>query len=301
MSTRHTLGSIKNIMSTFRIGTVERIDFTPINKKPGFGENVDDVVMSAFVHFSDPILGDDNCYNYTSDSYLRDNNFWDTISYDQPYRLQVSYNEYWICLKNKKPVRYTMMNIHQVVENGRYLENLIEEQNNKIKELEKKIDNMNQVIRQLIGGLYCQNTQECVLETHLRVLDGETSSSKPTEQDTHKWDHWPTTRQGDDCERRIEQLENSMRFMLPFENPRHAHISPFFNCEEQDSYLLMRKYENNNMDCYNDSTSSHSSMPDLVNDYSSVSTHSSMPDLLDMDSDDSNNRIKNSWELCGNE
>ena len=250
MSTRHTLGSIKNIMSTFRIGTVERIDFTPINKKPGFGENIDDVVMSAFVHFSDPILGDDNCYNYTSDSYLRDNNFWDTISYDQPYRLQVSYNEYWICLKNKKPVRYTMMNIHQVVENGRYLENLIEEQNNKIKELEKKIDNMNQVIRQLIGGLYCQNTQECVLETHLRVLDGETSSSKPT---------------------------------------------------EQDSYLLMRKYENNNMDCYNDSTSSHSSMPDLVHDYSSVSTHSSMPDLLDMDSDDSNNRIKNSWELCGNE
>ena len=110
---------------------------------------------------------------------------------------------------------------------------------------------MNQVIRQLIGGLYCQNTQECVLETHLRVLDGETSSSKPTEQDTHKWDHWPTTRQGDDC--------------------------------------------------YNDSTSSHSSMPDLVHDYSSVSTHSSMPDLLDMDSDDSNNRIKNSWELCGNE
>jgi hypothetical protein len=77
MSTLHTVASIKNIMSSYRIGTVERVDFTPINKKPGFGENVDEIVMSAFVHFSDPLLGYDNCYNYMSDSYLGNNDFWD--------------------------------------------------------------------------------------------------------------------------------------------------------------------------------------------------------------------------------
>jgi len=65
----------------------------------------------------------------------------------------------------------------------------------------------------------------------------------------------------------------------------------------------MRKYENNHMDCDNDSISSHSSMPGLVDDDSSVSTHSSMPDLMDIisvDSQESCERIRNSYELCGN-
>ena len=300
MSTHHTEGSIKNIMSSYRIGTVERVDFTQINKKPGFGENVDDVVMSAFVHFSDPLLGGDNCYNYMSDSYLGDNKFWDTISANQPYKLQIDRTEYWICLKNKNPVRYTMMNIHQVVENSRHLENLVEEQKNKIQKLEEKINNMDQVIYQFVGGLFCQRTQEGVLENYLRVLDGKGFSLKPLPEDTHKWGNWPTTRQGDLCEKRIEKLEHGMRSMLQFENPRYARIKPFLDSEEQDSYLLMRKHEHNNMDCDNDSISSHSSMPDLVDDDSSVSTHSSMPDLIDIDSVDSNNRIKNTYELCGN-
>jgi hypothetical protein len=291
MSTLHTVASIKNIMSSYKIGTVERVDFTPINKKPGFGENVDEVVMSAFVHFSDPLLGYDNCYNYMSDSYLGNNDFWDDIASNQPYKLQISRTEYWICLKNKNPVQYTMMNIHQVVENSRHLEKLVEEQNNKIQKLEEKIDNMDSVIKQFVGGLYCQRTQQGILENFLRVLDGEGFSQEPLPEDTHNWTHWPTTRQGDDCEKRIEKLEDTMRIMLQFENPRHARITPIFDCEEQDSYLLMRKHENSTMDCDNDC------------DNYSISTTSSMPDLMDINSvssDESCERIRNSYELCGN-
>jgi hypothetical protein len=292
MSTLHTVASIKNIMSSYRIGTVERVDFTPINKKPGFGENVDEIVMSAFVHFSDPLLGYDNCYNYMSDSYLGNNDFWDDMTCNQPYKLQISPNEYWICLKNKNPVQYTMMNIHQVVENSRHLENLVEEQKNKIQELEKKMDNMNEVIRQFVGGLYCQRTQQGILENFLRVLDGEGFSSKPLPEDTHNWSQWPTTRQGDDCEKRISELEVYMRDVTrdicQFKNPRHASIAPIFDCEEQDSYLLMRKYENSTMDCDNDC------------DNYSISTTSSMPDLMEIHSVDSDNRIRNSYEICGN-
>ncbi len=307
MSTHHTVASIKHIMSSYQIGTVERVDFTPINKKPGFGENVDEIVMSAFVHFSDPLLGYDNCYNYTSDSYLGNNDFWDDIACNQPYKLQVTRNEYWICLQNKNPVQYTMMNIHQVVENSRHLEKLLEEQNNKIKKLEEKMDNMDSVIKQLVGGLFCQSTQERSLDTHLGVLDGEDFSSKQMLENTHNWSHWPTTRQGDDCEKRISELEVYMRDVTrdicQFKYPRQLGVSPLFDCEEQDSYLLMRKYENNHMDCDNDSISSHSSMPGLVDDDSSVSTHSSMPDLMDIisvDSQESCERIRNSYELCGN-
>ena len=295
MSTRHTEKTIKNIMSSYRIGTVERVDFTPINKKPGFGENVDQVVMSAFVHFSDPLLGLDNCYNYMSDSYLGNNDFWDDISANQPYKLQIARNEYWICLKNKNPVQYTMMNIHQVVENSRHLEKLVEEQKNKIQKLEEKMDNMDKVIVQLIGGLFCQSTQQGVLDNHLRVLDGEGFSQEELPENTHNWSHWPTTRQGDDCEKRISELEVYMRDVTRdisrLKYPYHASIAPMFDCEEQDSYLLMRKHENGTMDCDNDC------------DNYSISTTSSMPDLMDINSvnsDESCERIRNSYELCGN-
>jgi len=310
MSTLHTVESIKNIMSSYRIGTVERVDFTPINKKPGFGENVDEIVMSAFVHFSDPLLGYDNCYNYMSDSYLGNNDFWDDMTCNQPYKLQISRNEYWICLKNKNPVQYTMMNIHQVVENSRHLEKLVEEQNNKIQKLEEKIDNMDSVIKQLIGGLFCQSTQQGVLDNHLRVLDGEGFSQEELPENTHNWSHWPTTRQGDDCEKRISELEVYMRDVTrdicQFKNPRHASIAPIFDCEEQDSYLLMRKFKNNSkLEDDNDSISTHSSMPDLM-DINSVSTHSSMPDLEEMEKqyekhyENNYERIRNSYEICGN-
>ena len=301
MSTRHTEKTIKNIMSSYRIGTVERVDFTPINKKPGFGENVDEVVISAFVHFSDPALGLDNCYNYMSDSYLGVNDFWDAISANQPYKLQIARNEYWICLKNKNPVQYTMMNIHQVVENSRHLENLVEEQKNKIQKLERKMDNMNEVIRQFVGGLFCQRTQQGILENFLRVLDGDGFSSEPLPEDTHNWSQWPTTRQGDECEKRISDLERYMRDVTGdicrLKYPGETSISSNFNYEEQDSYLLMRKYENSVMDCDNDSISTHSSIPDLADDNS---THSSMPDLMEIQSVDSDKRIRNSYELCGN-
>lgn len=341
VSTRHTEASIKNIMSYYQIGTVERVDFTPINKQPGFGENVDDVVMSAFVHFSDPLLGGDNCYNYMSVAMLGFNDFWDTISANQPYKLQIARYEYWICLQNKNPVKRTMMNIHQVVENSRHLESLVEEQKNKIQKLEEKMANMDSVIKQLVGGLFCQSTQEGTLDTHLGVLDGEDLSSKTLPENTHNWGHWPTTRQGDECEKRISELEVYMRDVTGdiagFKYPGQTSISSNFNCEEQDSYLLMSKYENNHMDCDNDSISTHSSMPDLDDD-----SHSSMPGLIDCRNTDSSmasekwmeeqrillemdlshrlravegyttptadqeeqryeNRFRNSCEICGNE
>jgi hypothetical protein len=310
MSTLHTVASIKNIMSSYRIGTVERVDFTPINKKPGFGENVDEVVMSAFVHFSDPLLGGDNCYNYMSDSYLGNNDFWDDIACNQPYRLQISRDEYWICLNNKKPVQYTMMNIHQVVENSRHLENLVEKQNEEIKNLresietqENKFEGLHQVVYQLIGGLYNQSTQSGVIDVHLNNIGLPGASNT----NTSKWGIWPTTRQGDECERRLRELEHDIRDMLNL-NHSYAPVTPNFdeihyNTVDDDDY----DYDNESQETEvqisknlrdNDSISSHSSMPSLIecsalnddgdDDYDeiddeSVNSHSSMPSLIPFD------------------
>ena len=200
MSAAHDEASIKKILTFhFWIGRIGRIDFTPINKKPGFGENVDDVVKSAFIHFSEKIT--DTVYPLM----CRGREFWNTIEQDKPYKLQISPNEYWICLRNKNPVQRTMMNIHQVVENGRHLEKIVEDQSKKIEDLERKLDATNNVVYQLLGGLFNKSEQHNILQYHLDVLD-----CFPTNNfinDKSKWNICPTTRQGDDCEKRIESLE----------------------------------------------------------------------------------------------
>ena len=233
MSTIHTEDSIKEIMSAHSIGTVCRVDFTQINKKPGFSESVDDRVMSAFVHFSDPIIVEgDGCYNSDGswNSIGRDASWnsitlWNSICFNVPYRLQITPNEYWICLKNKNPIQRTMMNIHQVVENGRHLENLVEEQRimigeqrimleeqrimlenqqTQIAELTKTSKRVDEFLYQLVGGMFNQKTQAGILRYHLSMLGhGDGNRGCPDKSESI----WPTTRQGDDCEARIEKIE----------------------------------------------------------------------------------------------
>lgn len=142
MSVDHTEESVAYYMAQYGIGTVSHVDFTPINKKPGFGENVNEVVKSAFVHFSDPWFCSDKLYYFQCRTFMGNTKFWEIIASGIGYKLQVSDNEYWLCFKNKNPVQRTMMNIHQVVENGRYLEGLIEAQAKKIAELEDKLKTM---------------------------------------------------------------------------------------------------------------------------------------------------------------
>ena len=210
MSTRWTETTIRELMADGYIGTVAYVDFTPINKKPGFGENVDSVVKSAFVHFSEPVLRSDG--NYYFDSRVCDSckSFWSAIQRGEPINLHVSSKEYWICLKNKNPIQRTLMNIHQVVENGRYIENLVTAQAEEIKNLketierqEKTIDGLQKVVYQLIGGLYCQRTQSDIIHLYLDVLYGREPSDKPVKSSI-----WPTTRQGDENRDRIEKLEH---------------------------------------------------------------------------------------------
>jgi hypothetical protein len=110
----HTVQSVTNVMAHFNIGIVQYVDFTPINKKPGFYETFDAKYKSAFIHFVE-VPG-----------YQINTQFWTLIQeQEQGCKFTISPNEYWICLKNHTPIQRTMMNIHQVVENGRYLEDRI--------------------------------------------------------------------------------------------------------------------------------------------------------------------------------
>ena len=279
MAAHHDEESIINVMTNYGIGTVSHVDFTTVNKQPGFVENVDNYMKSAFVHFSDPMMSSsDNNYHYNSRRTLGNENFWNIVLYrDGPYKLQISLGEYWLCLENKNPVQRTLMNVHQIVENGRYLEKLIEEQSQTIKKLENKLEGLHNVVYQLIGGLFNHETQAGIMGLHLGFMGFNNCTS--IEHNTSKWDISPTTRQGNENERRIESLEQTVRDMLNYDYPE-AVFTPQEDDEEQDELLQKRKYEEID-DC-------------------SVSTHSSMPELEEA-SVDSEQRIRNSFELCGNE
>jgi uncharacterized coiled-coil protein SlyX len=205
--------SIRNIMAAYFIGTVSHVDFTPINPKPGFTETNEHLVISAFVHFSDPHVIHGRSYK----SHYSNVYFWDIIRSERAYKLMVSSDEFWICLKNKNPTQRTMMNIHQVVENCRHLESIVTEQAQEIKnlketvvEMSKKLDGVHRTIYQLVGGLYCQKSQSGMINIHKNQL-GFGYNNATTENDTHTSKHWPTTRQGDINTKRIENLEAKLK------------------------------------------------------------------------------------------
>jgi hypothetical protein len=211
-------------MFELRIGTVSRIDFVPINKKPGFVENFDDVYKSAFVHFYLPT--EDAPKNKHNHVYPRNKYIWDMIVAGEPCRIHVTPTEYWFIFCNHRPVPNTMMNIHQVVENGRHLEDLIEKQNKKleeqdatIKRLEAKLDGVHALVYQLIGGLFNHGNQRDILEEHTKCLFPDTKNEYTCDAlpEKNKWTIYPTTRQGDDCEKRVEELEQTVRDMLKFD------------------------------------------------------------------------------------
>jgi chromosome segregation ATPase len=85
----------------------------------------------------------------------------------------------------------------------------IAEQAKEMEEMKKKLEEVTNVVYQFIGGLYCQRTQGDMIDAALNELYGESSPPRDSKGDS-KWTIWPTTRQGDDCERRIEALEKKM-------------------------------------------------------------------------------------------
>jgi hypothetical protein len=136
---------IKDVIENSYIGKVSRIDFTPIGKGPGFKENYDDYsyVKSAFIHFE---------YHYHNEKSVE---IREKLSEGDSHRLYLNIyrhngdQEYWILLKATNPVKETMMNNHQIVDNCRFLEDKIAQQELTIIKMSKVIMVMNENIAKL--------------------------------------------------------------------------------------------------------------------------------------------------------
>lgn len=306
MSSFVTEEQVKNIFRNLSIGNVSRVDFIPIGKKPGFAEETDSHKKSMIVHFR--YLD----YSFMSGAKLEaiENQggygiFPRDLCLDWP---REKCSEYWLLLKAKNPIQETMMNNSQIVHNCRYLEKKVDEQADDISELkqkvadqahtiqqlETKLENVQDVVYQLLGGLFSHDSQSGRLNRHIDNLFGRNSSDNKY-TNSSKWGQYPTTRQGDSNENRIDALEAQMaaagELLYNMTNKEIEVYEP-----RRSQFCDFKYYEEDDDDEDEDDT--------LVTSSTSSSTdYDSMPELETIYS--SNSSIKkrriNSFELCGNE
>jgi hypothetical protein len=104
--------------------------------------------------------------------------------------------------------------------NTEVLLNLISEQKKVIDELQTKVtnteeqcDRVTRVVHQLLGGLFNQVSQSGTSINHVNMLVGHKSTG-----DEHNspdgWGIWPTTRQGDVLERKVNELADTVERLL---------------------------------------------------------------------------------------
>lgn len=120
------------------LGSVHYVDIVKIGQNPGFSQTTfdkDTAYFAAFVHIGDLKQTD-----------AANNIFYNFLERGEPYMHYVNYNEYWIILKNLQPIPRTFMNIHQVTDNCRRLEELVEGLESQVEELSDQRNLQDEVI-----------------------------------------------------------------------------------------------------------------------------------------------------------
>lgn len=148
---------IINMFHLLEVGYVTRVDIIPIkmsNKKYDYNKEYNSVFI--YIDF------------YTK--WLKEN---PTLFTYPSYRLWINDRKYWTLLKNKNPFPNTILNIHQIAENTRILEEKLETQMNIIKELKNKIFTLENInlhknfddISELVNDLTSENNMMCTINT----------------------------------------------------------------------------------------------------------------------------------------
>ncbi|MDA9072835.1 hypothetical protein N9K75_03080, partial [bacterium] len=306
---------VSRVFDEAGVGTVSRVDFTSIQKCAGFTEeHSDEEELSAFVHFKqlykNPLVG-------VILKHIQDEIPFRFFPHKTSAFGNGSKNEggmYWMLLPNLFPVPETRMNTSQIVENCRFLEKTVADQAERIVLLEKNLTNCVKVVYQMTGGMWCQKTQGSSIDRHLKHLYGEMDPFNPEteeDQDTSKWGIWPTTRQGDANETRIEELERKLaELTAPKVYPAYEAWRNEPNLAfdlDDDLRSIGSPLSISDIRAEDDDDAEDEDEQEV--DDNSEDTPSSLPGLIDIVSDGSeqsdgsraSKRVVNSYDLCGNE
>jgi hypothetical protein len=257
------------------IGVVSRVDFTAIGKRRGFMEPLfqhDHQFVSAFVHFDSFY---ENYYDAVNGYEVDISGLVQIIEDEaEPYEYYpYCTTGYWLLLKNRSPIPATFMNNHQIVDSGRILEErlngleyeffsheesanygqsrqkktikklkaMVESQQKTIEELLDQVNATQLVVNQLIGGLFNQHTQTGIQQLHLDILYER--KKRGNYENTSEWTSFPTTRQGDSNETRIELLEQCLGIKTTSEVELDTNASASDDSDDNDDC-----YDNENDD-----------------------------------------------------
>jgi len=215
------------------LGKVSRVDFAYLGQQPGFQESTCHYdFKTCFVHF-------DYFYDNQLVSQVMKFICDDNTSYK--YYISINPQAYWLLLRARTVIPKTDMNIHQVVENARYLETSVGEVTNKVDKLFYKLDlqqheheanmmdvsvlndkvhqqaeeieflktqlnDVKQVVYELLNEVFQKREQLEILDGHVKLLD----SHSPWNCDTL----WPTTSEGDENHERFQDLEKKLSTIL---------------------------------------------------------------------------------------
>jgi hypothetical protein len=118
---------------------------------------------------------------------------------------------------NKQAMRELRLISEVQVSSEERLELLDRERNihqKNIIELKDKTERQETVIYQLLGGLFNQQEQTGILNSHIETLNGAYTSKDDPTYDSSKWEMWPTTRQGDLLESEVTAMSKSIEELI---------------------------------------------------------------------------------------
>jgi outer membrane murein-binding lipoprotein Lpp len=123
------------------LGKVSRVDFAYLGQQPGFQEYTSHYdFKTCFVHFD---------YFYENQLVTQVMKFICDDNTSYKYYISINPQAYWLLLRARTVIPKTEMNIHQVVENARYLESTVEELTTKVDEVTANVDKLNDKVDEL--------------------------------------------------------------------------------------------------------------------------------------------------------
>ena len=143
---------INTIFEYMDLGYVSRVDFVPIGKKHGFAEHLGEFWRSVFVYVT---IDTENENHKNLLKHINDETPY-YLHLPEIFEIHVFDKTYWILLKNKSPVKNTWMNVHQIVDNCRFLEEKIETQNEILENQSRQIENLQKSFSRIFEGIYYQ-------------------------------------------------------------------------------------------------------------------------------------------------
>lgn len=301
--------TIDDIIATFRllyIGEVARVD---INGK------VNDY-MSVFVHM-DYLYDSEIAWNIVNCTYKKN-------SY---YRLWVEEDTYWRLLKNNNPVEDTYLNIHQLAESNRILEEKVSKLEEKLEEKSETIARLHAVTLRLIYSVFpIKKSKSKDKDTH---KDKHKHKNKDKHKHKHKTKHNKKNIKNiydcvnmlhygkfynkdylsaDDSKRKHQLLEqekedlSELKWAEPWEDIG-KHYEPFLSStssSSSSSFTFLHKDDkelNSSSECIN---SDDDTMPALISCYDSSIDTTDSSNSNNSNNSDKSERQTYTETLCGN-